>query len=141
MSFSGFPFHQFIHSFLLTSPIRSFFFSYFLLPAFFISFFRLSFLFHFFQYLLLISSTQSCYFLFLSAFLSCSFLSSTFRFLLSIPYFFYYVCVSVHIGNIYVLFKSDWMYYILYLFLDNLAVHVSGAICTHHQEHNCSVQP
>jgi hypothetical protein len=30
--------------------------------------------------------------------------------------------------------------YILYFFLDNSALHVSGAICTHHQEHNCSVQ-
>jgi hypothetical protein len=27
------------------------------------------------------------------------------------------------------------------LFLSSLALHVSGAICTHHQEHNCSVQP
>jgi hypothetical protein len=26
-------------------------------------------------------------------------------------------------------------------FLTALALHVSGAICTHHQEHNCSVQP
>jgi hypothetical protein len=25
--------------------------------------------------------------------------------------------------------------------LTTLALHVSGAICTHHQEHNCSVQP
>jgi hypothetical protein len=33
------------------------------------------------------------------------------------------------------------MYYILYFFLDYLAPHVSGAICTHHQEHNCSLQP
>jgi hypothetical protein len=33
------------------------------------------------------------------------------------------------------------MYYILYFFLDKLALHVLGAICTHHQEHNCSVQP
>jgi hypothetical protein len=33
------------------------------------------------------------------------------------------------------------MYYILYFFLDNLALHASGDICTHHQEHNCSVQP
>jgi hypothetical protein len=27
------------------------------------------------------------------------------------------------------------------LFLSSLALHVSGAICTHHQVHNCSVQP
>jgi hypothetical protein len=26
-------------------------------------------------------------------------------------------------------------------FVLSLALHVSGAICTHHQEHNCSVQP
>jgi hypothetical protein len=26
------------------------------------------------------------------------------------------------------------------LFLSSLALHVSGAICTHHQEHNCRVQ-
>jgi hypothetical protein len=28
-----------------------------------------------------------------------------------------------------------------YRLLTTLALHVSGAICTHHQEHNCSVQP
>jgi hypothetical protein len=27
------------------------------------------------------------------------------------------------------------------LFLSSLALRVSGAICTHHQEHNCRVQP
>jgi hypothetical protein len=27
------------------------------------------------------------------------------------------------------------------LFLSSLALHVSDAICTHHKEHNCSVQP
>jgi hypothetical protein len=27
------------------------------------------------------------------------------------------------------------------LFLSSLALYVSGAICTHHQEHNCHVQP
>jgi hypothetical protein len=27
------------------------------------------------------------------------------------------------------------------LFLSSLALHISGAICTHHQEHNCRVQP
>jgi hypothetical protein len=32
------------------------------------------------------------------------------------------------------------VHYILYFFLDMLALHVSGAICTHNQEHNCSVQ-
>jgi hypothetical protein len=28
-----------------------------------------------------------------------------------------------------------------YLFLSSLALYVSGAICTHHQEHKCRVQP
>jgi hypothetical protein len=33
------------------------------------------------------------------------------------------------------------MYTIFFIsFLTTLALHVSGAICTHHQEHNCSVQ-
>jgi hypothetical protein len=39
-------------------------------------------------------------------------------------------------------FNSGPNKYTLYsLFLSSLALHVSGAICTHHQEHNCSVQP
>jgi hypothetical protein len=49
---------------------------------------------------------------------------------------------SVHLGNIYVKFKDQldvlFMYSLFFLFL---ALHVSGAICTHPQEHNCSVQP
>jgi hypothetical protein len=42
------------------------------------------------------------------------------------------------------LFNSNWMYHMLYFFLEEFqAVHVSDAmsICTDHQEHNCSVQP
>jgi hypothetical protein len=31
------------------------------------------------------------------------------------------------------------MYYILYFFLDNLSLHVSDAICTHHKENNSCV--
>jgi hypothetical protein len=39
------------------------------------------------------------------------------------------------------MFNSGQIRYTLYsLFLSSLALHVSGAICTHHQEHNCSVQ-
>jgi hypothetical protein len=42
----------------------------------------------------------------------------------------------------YVLLNSNWMYYMLYFFLEEvLALHVSDAIYTHHQEHNCNVQP
>jgi hypothetical protein len=49
------------------------------------------------------------------------------------------VCGSVQLGNIcFIQVQLDVLYS---LFLDNLAVHVSGAICTHHQEHNSSVQP
>jgi hypothetical protein len=40
------------------------------------------------------------------------------------------------------MFNSDPTRCTLYsLFLSLLALYVSGAICTHHQEHNCSVQP
>jgi hypothetical protein len=31
--------------------------------------------------------------------------------------------------------------YTVFFFLSSLALDVSGAICTHHQEHNCCVQP
>jgi hypothetical protein len=40
------------------------------------------------------------------------------------------------------MFNSGPTRYTLYsLFVSSLALHVSGAICTHHQEHNCRVQP
>jgi hypothetical protein len=37
--------------------------------------------------------------------------------------------------------QLDVFIFFISFFLDNVAVHASGAICTHHQEHNCSVQP
>jgi hypothetical protein len=43
---------------------------------------------------------------------------------------------SVYLSNIYVLFKVQLD---VLVFL-SLALHVSSAICTHHQVHNCSVQ-
>jgi hypothetical protein len=51
------------------------------------------------------------------------------------------VCGSVHVGKIY-MFNSGRTRCTMYsLFISSLVLHVSGAICTHHQEQNCSVQP
>jgi hypothetical protein len=51
---------------------------------------------------------------------------------------------SVHIGNIYLCsIKGPTRCTFLCIVYSSLflALHVSGAICTHPQEHNCSVQP
>jgi hypothetical protein len=54
---------------------------------------------------------------------------------------------SVHLGNVYVRLKvqldAHGFICILYSSLSFFffALHVSGAICTHPQEHNCRVQP
>jgi hypothetical protein len=41
----------------------------------------------------------------------------------------------------YVLFKSKWMYNILFSLEKLFALHVSDVTYIHRQEHNCSVQP
>jgi hypothetical protein len=41
----------------------------------------------------------------------------------------------------YILFKSNWMFNILFSLEKFFALHVSDVTCIHRQEHNCSVQP
>jgi hypothetical protein len=46
---------------------------------------------------------------------------------------------SVHLGKIYVQLKVQLD--VLFMYSLFLALHVSGAICTHPQEHKCSARP
>jgi hypothetical protein len=78
-----------------------------------------------------------------------------------------YICRTLTVLDDRVCFKTDYSFFLMFVvpyilvtymfnssptrcttyiilfisFLTTLAVHVSGAICTHHQEYNCSVQP
>jgi hypothetical protein len=53
----------------------------------------------------------------------------------------FFMFVVLYILVIYVFNSGSTRCTLYSLFLSSLALHVSGVICTHHQEHNCHVQP